>query len=154
MVASHKPDFSRCPSCRAELEIVSRERFLADNHLTAIEVDDGGILLGAEWGLSRPNWDSSSTLHYCCAGCDAILPETYQAEIDRVLENQREGAPPRFRFLFDVYLHIEADTKAQADQRRSFIEQVVDAMTGCSLVTFDAYGIEDAATGEEIRPVG
>jgi hypothetical protein len=61
--------------------------------------------------------------------------------------------PLTFVFIYDAYVRIEADSKATADLRLQITEQAVDALDGVTLSLFDAYGIEDARTGEELRQV-
>lgn len=126
----------------------------ATNRLEALELDERGRLIEAAWARTEPDWDTSSTLYYSCAHCGVKLPEEYQLALDRVLGNGRDDRSPRFRYLFDAYVYIEANTKHEAVQQCQFIEQVIGAIEGASMLVTDAYGIEEIATGDEIRPVG
>ena len=54
-------------------------------------------------------------------------------------------------FVYDAQLRVTAETKEEADYAL-YDAQAVDG-TGATLVVLDAYGVEDADTGEEIRPV-
>jgi len=55
--------------------------------------------------------------------------------------------------VYDTYVCIVAENKEEADAKLEEIERAVEAAGG-GLSVFPAYGIEDAETGEEIRPVG
>lgn len=59
----------------------------------------------------------------------------------------------RLVYTYDTYVCIVAETKEEADEKLADIESVIEHL-GSSLTVFPAYGIEDAETGEEIRPVG
>lgn len=83
-------DFRVCPRCGEALEIASEERIFAANHLKNIEVNDAGQLVKIEWGMTEPDFGSSTTLFYCCDSCAEALPERYQAVIDQVLGNERD----------------------------------------------------------------
>lgn len=58
----------------------------------------------------------------------------------------------RYRFIYDTSVSIDADSKEEADQRFGELEGIVESH-GASLVGYDAYGILDAETGEELRPI-
>ena len=55
-------------------------------------------------------------------------------------------------FVYDAQLRVTAETKEEADYALYDAAQAVDG-TGATLVVLDAYGVEDADTGEEMRPV-
>ncbi|MDQ6766015.1 MAG: hypothetical protein M3Z22_07950 [Verrucomicrobiota bacterium] len=58
-----------------------------------------------------------------------------------------------FIFSYDAYVRVEANSKEEADDLLQRAEGIVEAINGVSLSLFDAYGIEDAETGEELRQV-
>lgn len=59
----------------------------------------------------------------------------------------------RYDFIYDAYVRIGADSKEEADARLDALDDVITA-AGATLSIFDAFGIDDAQTGEELRPVG
>jgi len=59
---------------------------------------------------------------------------------------------PRFIFIYDVYVIVEADTKEEADAELLKVEEAVEAAGG-SLNIFEAWGQEDNVTGDTIRSV-
>lgn len=63
-------------------------------------------------------------------------------------------ADKKFVYVFDTYVRIEADDEDEARDILSEVESIVDGTPQSTLVIFDAYGIEDNETGEEIREVG
>lgn len=64
-----------------------------------------------------------------------------------------EQNTPRYDFIYDATVRISADSKEEADELLTGLEWLVDDR-GFGLAILDAYGIEDAITGEEIRPFG
>ena len=83
------PDFRRCPSCgESDFDLKSEERLTGANR-PALTLSDDGELLAARWGLTEPDWSSCVTVRYVCGGCDAALPEPYQAALDAALGNRR-----------------------------------------------------------------
>lgn len=83
-------NFSECPLCGVtQFEIASEERLYAANHLRT-DVDDQGQLTNAEWTVTEPAWETSTTIRYLCDICGETLPERYQEAIDQALNNYRQ----------------------------------------------------------------
>ncbi len=82
-------DFNVCPLCGVtHPEIASEERLYAANHLR-IDVGEDGSLSRAEWTVTEPAWETSTTIRYLCDVCGETLPERYQTAIDAALNNFR-----------------------------------------------------------------
>ena len=56
-------------------------------------------------------------------------------------------------FLYDTYVGVTAETKEEADILLGRVEVAIRAIPGASLAVCQAWGCEDADTGEEVRPV-
>ena len=63
-----------------------------------------------------------------------------------------ETTQPRYIFIYDTYLIVEADTKDEADAKLLKVEEAVEAASGY-LNIFEAWGQEDNLTGDTIREV-
>ena len=91
-------DMTVCPNCkRKNFHLVSEERLLGQAYITLVGDPVQGF--SAEWaGETEVDWNSSTILCYLCRHCDTVLPEWFQAAIDRLLGNTRERqaykAPP------------------------------------------------------------
>lgn len=98
--------------------------------------------------LIRPTDDLPNDLR--CPCCDQ---PAYEAGRDDLEETRKRLPSPRFIFIYDVYVRVTAHSKEEADQRLSEVERAVAATRHCTILLFDAYGVEDAETGEELRQV-
>ena len=90
-----------------------------------------------------------------CPDCGCVwypFPDRYECPQCHPERGDRDRGP-RFTFVYDTYVCIVAENKEEADAKLEEIERAVEAAGG-GLSVFPAYGIEDAETGEEIRPVG
>jgi len=96
----------------------------------------------------RPLYEAGIGFHCLCRAC---LTETQRADLDDMLE--RLPAPAKYTFVLDAYIRIIAHSKVEADRKAAEIERTIDGMPRCSLQLFDAYGVEDAETGDELRQV-
>lgn len=83
------PDFRVCPACGEELEAKSEEKLYGDNR-PQLTLDDAGELVKAEWGITEPDWESSTTTRYFCGVCGEDLPPEYQDALDAALDTRRE----------------------------------------------------------------
>lgn len=59
----------------------------------------------------------------------------------------------QYIYIYDAYVRIWANSKEEADEKLQVIEATIDAVPTASLQLFDAYGIEDAHSGLELRQV-
>lgn len=66
------------------------------------------------------------------------------------MEDERKAY--KFTFTFDAYVSIQADSEEDARDMLLDVETAVEE-TGHGLAIFDAYGITDNQTDEEIREV-
>ena len=64
-----------------------------------------------------------------------------------------EKQSPRYTFVLDCYLYVEADTKEEADALAAQAVESADAHEGVYLELFDAWGMLDGKTGKELREV-
>ncbi|MGH2535615.1 MAG: hypothetical protein ACRDJW_25440 [Thermomicrobiales bacterium] len=82
-------DFRRCPSCREEdFDLRSEEKTYGYGY-PKLTLSETGAITAASWDGFDVDWSSSSTTRYFCGWCAEDLPEDYQAELDRVLGNDR-----------------------------------------------------------------
>ena len=63
-----------------------------------------------------------------------------------------EPRNPQFIYIYDTSIRVFADSKEEADEKLADLEATIEHC-GSYLTVFDAYGTEDAETGEELRPV-
>lgn len=104
-------DFRRCPICGEEdFDLRSEEKTYGYGY-PKLTLSETGAITTACWDGFDVDWSSSSTTRYFCGCCDEDLPEEYQAELDRVLGNDRYPdevvtAPPARPLVF-VHLDVE-----------------------------------------------
>lgn len=63
-----------------------------------------------------------------------------------------EPAQPRYIFLYDAYLVVYADSKEEADIELGQLVETIES-AGAQVNVFDAWGQEDAETGDTLREV-
>lgn len=83
-------DVRHCPHCgEADFDLTSEERLYGYNrpHLT---LDGTGAVASAAWGITEPDWETSTTTRYFCGCCGEDLPEAYQDALDAALHNERD----------------------------------------------------------------
>jgi hypothetical protein len=62
------------------------------------------------------------------------------------------GTTNRYIYTFDTYIQVAAQSKEEADAKMAELEKVLGTHQA-ELIVFQAYGVSDYHTGEEIRPV-